>query len=110
MRELFKDYGEINTVNMLNYRSDLSGKCFIEFSDVESANKAADALKESGIEFNGENLKVNMAREKNHPDSKSGRGDRTLWVGNIDFNAEEWKLEDFFSEFGEIDKISMPRD
>ena len=38
IRILFKDYGEITQVNMLNYRADLTGKCFVEFADAEMAS------------------------------------------------------------------------
>ena len=61
MRVLFKEHGEINNVNMLNYREDLSGKCFIEYTDSVMAEKAVEALKD-GLEHNGATLKVTLAR------------------------------------------------
>ena len=73
IRTLFKDHGEINLVNMLNYRSDLSGKCFVEFTDADAAVKAAAALKDSGVDLNGQNFKVSLARQSGHKDSKRGR-------------------------------------
>jgi RNA recognition motif-containing protein len=94
---------------MLNYRSDLTGKCFVEFYDADSAAKAMEGAKE-GVELNGEQMNVNLARAKGHRDSKQGKNDRTLWVGNVDYNAEEWKLEDYFSESGEVERVNMPRD
>ena len=62
IRVLFKDYGEINSVNMLNYRADLAGKCFVEFTDADMANKAMQALGESGISHNDDTFKVSLAR------------------------------------------------
>ena len=62
IRVLFKDYGEITQVNMLNYRSDLTGKCFVEFADAEMASKCSEALAESGITHNDATFRVSLAR------------------------------------------------
>ena len=49
------------------------------------------------------------ARAKNHPDSSSGRRNRTVFVGNVDFNTEDWQIEDFASQFGEVERVSVPK-
>ena len=93
---------------MLNFRADLSGKCFVEFVDADMASKAVAAVNGS-VTHNDATFKVSLARASGHKDSKKGRQERTLWIGNVDYNTEEWKLEDYFSECGEVEKITMPR-
>ena len=62
---LFKDYGEINSVNMLNFRADLSGKCFVEFVDADMASKAVAAVNGS-VTHNDATFKVSLARASRH--------------------------------------------
>ena len=78
------------SINLLNTRIDVSGKAFIEFLNPEDAKKAVEALSKSGVSIDGSHIEVSMARPKGHPDSKTGRIGRTLYVGNLDFNIEDW--------------------
>jgi len=53
--------------------------------------------------------KVARAREEGHRDSKEGRRKRTVFVSNLNYATEEWQLEDFMSQIGEIDYVRVPR-
>ena len=108
LRSAFEQYGEIHSINVLNYRDDLEGKAFVEFVDIEGAKSAVEAT-ESGLEIDGEALGVDFARGKDHPNSKAGRQLRTVFVGNVDFACEEWKLEELFESCGTVEKVSIPR-
>ena len=34
---------------------------------------------------------------------------RTVYVGNLDYNVEEWRIEEFFNSAGQVEKITIPR-
>jgi RNA recognition motif-containing protein len=61
IRELFQEYGEIESVNIIADRvtGRPRGFCFI---DMDNAEQAISELNEK--EFGGRNLRVNLAREK----------------------------------------------
>lgn len=63
LRELFAQYGEVVSVNVIEQR----GFAFVEMSDKGDAVKAKEELNET--EFNGRNIIVNEARPKSR-DSK----------------------------------------
>lgn len=75
----------------------------------EDARKAVEALSKSGVSIDGSHINVSMARPKGHPDSKSGRIGRTLYVGNLDYNIEDWQVEEYFNQLGEVDRVTLPK-
>lgn len=73
LRELFSDYGEVSSINIITDRE--SGRSrgfgFVEM-DEEGADKAVEAL--DGKEFQERTLKVNVAKDKEKRGSGGGRG------------------------------------
>ena len=81
---------------------------FVDFENAEEATAAVDATSE-GVSIDGNHVNVQLARPKNHIDSAAGRRLRTVYVGNLDFNTEDWQLEDFFSRVGAVKEVRVPR-
>jgi cold-inducible RNA-binding protein len=69
--ELFGEYGEVESINMINDRDTgrFRGFCFIDMED-SAANEAINALNDT--EFDGRQLRVNEAR----PRTERGGGER----------------------------------
>jgi len=63
LRDLFATHGEVKSVKLINdrYTGQPRGFAFIEMED-ESAESAVTAT--DGIEFEGRNLKVNIAKPR----------------------------------------------
>ena len=63
IRELFAQHGTVQDVNLITDRHTgrSRGFCFVEMDD-EDADKAIETL--DGFEFQGRNLRVNVARER----------------------------------------------
>lgn len=76
LRELFSQYGEVLSVNVVTDRE--SGRSrgfgFVEMSDKESAQEAEKAL--NGKEFEGRPLKVNEAKPRAEGGGGRGKGRR----------------------------------
>ena len=70
LEKLFQTIGKVASVNIIkdNYTGKAKGFGFIEMSNQNDADKAADQL--NGTEFRGRSLKVNKAHDNN-----KGRGD-----------------------------------
>jgi len=60
---------------------------------------------ESGLEINGHKLYVSQSRNNNYP-----RWKRSVLIKNLNWNAEEWHLDEFFQDCGEILNIRIIRD
>ena len=76
VRDLFAEYGSIETVTMINDRETgrFRGFCFVEMEDAAAA-RAIEAL--DGEEVDGRPLKVNEARPREERgDRRSGGGGR----------------------------------
>ena len=67
-----------------------------------------EALK-GEVVVDGNSMKLTYTRPKDHPDSRLGRQLRTVYIGNLSWRLEEWQIEDFFSDCGEIDRINLPQ-
>ena len=83
----------------------MTGKAFIEFAEHDQAKAAV----EKPVSVGGQNLTADFAWSKDHPNSKLGKVMRTVYVGNLDFNTEEWKLEEYFSQDGKVERVNMPK-
>jgi RNA recognition motif-containing protein len=70
LKELFSQYGEIKDAVVIKDRdTDRSkGFGFVELSSPTEAQKACDAL--NGKEFDGRNLKVNEAKQREQRDNR----------------------------------------
>jgi len=65
LTELFAEYGEVSTVNIINdkFSGQSKGFGFIEMAKQSDAEEAIKALNESSLK--GRNIKVNQARPRN---------------------------------------------
>lgn len=76
VRELFEEYGDVESVDMINDRETgrFRGFCFVAMDDA-AADSAAEAL--NGMSFGGRELKVNEAKPReNRSGGYSGGGNR----------------------------------
>ena len=80
---------------------------FVDFETEEAAKAVLDATN-GKITIKGQSVECAAGRERGHKDSKLGKEARTLYCGNLDYNVEEWRLEEFFSEIG-VDRITIPK-
>lgn len=64
VRELFEEYGEVESVNLITDRETgrPRGFGFVEMADDDEADEAIEAL--DGADHQGRNLKVNEARPR----------------------------------------------
>jgi len=69
LQDLFKDYGEVKSVNIIvdKYSGQSKGFGFVEMESSDSATAAISALNEQ--EFGGRRLRVNEAHDKPRRDS-----------------------------------------
>ena len=65
LKELFSEFGEVNTVNLITDKvtNRSKGFAFIEMEKDSSADEAMTAL--NGKEFSGREIKVNVAKDRN---------------------------------------------
>jgi len=75
IRELFEEYGEVHTVNLITDRDTgrARGFGFVEM-ERDGGNAAISAL--DGQDFQGRNLKINEARPREPRQSRPGGGQR----------------------------------
>ena len=73
LRDLFAQYGEVSSVNIIidRYTGKAKGFGFVEMINDDEAQKAIDAL--NGFEFMGRQLRVNEAEDKPRRDGGSFR-------------------------------------
>ncbi len=66
LRELFGQYGEVETANIITDRDSgrSKGFAFVEMTDSNSAEAAIQEL--DGQEIDGRNVRVNVARPRNY--------------------------------------------
>ncbi|MFO7850124.1 MAG: RNA-binding protein [Spirochaetia bacterium] len=64
LQDLFKDYGDVQSVNIIvdRYSGQSKGFGFVEMDSAEAASAAISALNEQ--EFGGRRLRVNEANDK----------------------------------------------
>lgn len=86
LQELFAEYGEVSSANIINDRDTgrSRGFGFVEMPNDEEGQKAIDAL--NGTDFEGKTLNVNVARPKTERSDRGGfnRG------GGGGFNRERY--------------------
>ena len=69
LRNLFSEHGEVHSINLITDRDTGRPRGF-GFVEMENADAAIEAL--DGTEFEGRNLKVNVAKDR--PDRGGGGG------------------------------------
>ncbi len=77
VRELFEEYGEVESVNLITDRETgrPRGFGFVEMADDDEADEAIGAL--DGADHQGRNLKVNEARPRESRGGGGGGGGRS---------------------------------
>jgi RNA recognition motif-containing protein len=74
LKELFEAYGAVESVKIIadNYTGRSKGFGFVVMANKEEADKAIREL--DGNEFDGRNIKVNVARQREERGSSEGGG------------------------------------
>jgi len=89
-------------VIMKKYAKDAAGKnAYVLFSTKEEAEKALDL---NGSKIQNNTLRVDTAIRKQFDYTK------TIFIGNLPFNATEEELRTFFSDCGKMDNVRIVRD
>ena len=85
LEDLFKGCGEITKVNLIRDRETgrSRGFAFVEFTDSSNAQKAVDEV--NGQEFQGRQLRVNIAKEQERRTGGGGGRD-----GGRDGGRRQW--------------------
>jgi RNA recognition motif-containing protein len=76
LRDLFVQYGEVSSVNIIidRYTGQAKGFGFVEMANDDHADAAIAAL--NGTEFEGRSLRVNQAMERSDAPRRESRGPR----------------------------------
>lgn len=116
MRKLFAPYGEIVTVRFPSLQANKRRRfCYVEMKSAEEASAATelndhevDGLK---ITVAISNPALRKARDptSNAPPKPSVAG-HTVFVGQLPFKARDAEINKFFSKFGEVAQLKVPRD
>ena len=74
LERLFKDYGEITSVKVIRdkFTGRSKGFAFVEMANDEAAKNAINSL--DGNDFEGRNIKINIARERTERPGGGGGG------------------------------------
>lgn len=109
IRSLFDNYGTIMSVRFPSLKFNTHRRfCYVQFSDANSAHKAA-------AELDGELVgKFTLQVKISNPAKKNERSgamyeDREVFVKGLDFNkVDEKELREMLAEFGTIEKVRLP--
>ncbi|KAI5359678.1 Putative RNA recognition motif domain, tetratricopeptide-like helical domain superfamily [Septoria linicola] len=110
IRSLFKSYGEIVSVRLPSLKFNSRRRfAYVQFLTTEMANAAAKAM--DGKKLDGMHTLLAKIAD---PDAKKQRGGaasegREIIVKNSDREASEQQVRDFFSQYGEIERINLVR-
>lgn len=112
IREFFKDCGELTDIFWLKDRDtgNFKGCGFVTFENKESACKAIEL---NGTEFMGRELRLDFAKPRPGGDRKTPRkgresrplsekpeGCNTVFCGNLSFDIDDTKVQEFATEAG----------
>ena len=81
------------------------GRCFFNVGSDDLGDQLIAKFGEEGVEVNGHKLMVNYGRNPNFPKWR-----RSIYCANLNWNCEEWHLDEFFQDCGEILSIRIVRD
>lgn len=123
----FEEFGELSGVRVITDRDSgrSKGYGYVEFTQVDSAVQALEAM--NGTMIDGRYIRVDFSlprQPKNDGFTPQQRsfdraqryGDtpkepsKTLFVGNVSFNADESMLSELFQDYGTITAVRLPTD
>ena len=106
LEEFFGKFGTIVKSKMLPKNERFAGKYWVAFED---AAHAADALTELGenATIGGQNVDVKLSEPRTKREPRPDNSKRTVYVGNLSFRVEDWQLEDYFMQFGEVQTVRL---
>lgn len=124
IKQLFKPYGSVQCVRFRSMKvvpgevstalAKRAGRKLVEGSSLNayvvfsSLNEAEDSLCLNGKLFHGRHLRVDVIAGANEESSKNIQ--RSVFVGNLPFSADEEKLREVFSVCGEVESVRIVRD
>ena len=102
-------YSQYGAVKSLRLRTEMGSKIFskkikkdcksfIAFVVFENAENAEKSIQLNGFKLLENHLRVNMANKKNEAFGSKG----TIFVGNLQFEATESEIHDYFKQVGKI--------
>ncbi|KAI5950942.1 PRP24 [Candida jiufengensis] len=114
VKEMFESVGPLVSIRFPSQLRNRTRRfCYIQFVNHENAQKAIalyDGLKYKDGNFNRESTwVVKYSEPQENKDRNSPMSERKIRVTNISFSITEDELKNEFSEFGEIDSISLPK-
>jgi nucleolin len=122
LKSEFDQFGEISSARVMFDRTTQKSRGFgyVEFANVEDATKAVEAM--NGKEIDGREINVNFASARPAP-TEGARQDRakqfndkpsdpskTLFVGNLSFQADENTIYETFGEYGSVQSVRLITD
>jgi squamous cell carcinoma antigen recognized by T-cells 3 len=111
IRDLFQPYGEIVSVRFPSLKANKHRRfCYVEFKISSQAHAALALNGQTKDELELTVAISNPAVKKERDNAHSSAGGRAIFIGQLPFKATESDIEEVFSQYGEIEKIRMPRD
>lgn len=105
--EKLKDHGltgELNYKTAAETQDERGGVCYLTVSSDEAGEKLKNEIYPEGIQIGEHNLELNFLRNRYWL-----KWTRTIFIGNLNWNAEEWHIEEFFQDCGDIMEIRIAR-
>lgn len=109
IRNLLRPYGEIISVRFPSLQKNKRRRfCYVEFK-LPSEAQAATEL--DGKEIDGLQIVVKVSNPAvRHARTETNDDGRKIFVGQLPFKANAEEVESFFSQFGKLDNIRVPKD
>jgi len=108
LEEFFGKYGEIQKSKMLPKTDRFASKYWVALETPEAVEKCLAELGEE-TEIAGQSVKVSLSEFRERP-ARQDRSKQTIFVGNLNWRVEDWQLEDFFMQFGDVTQIRLIKD
>ena len=90
------------------------GKAWVAYDSQELAQKVVQELggEDGTFEFNGVESRLMIADWERVLKRKEIHNERmrTIYVGNLNFRLEDWQLEDYFIQFGQVNRVHLSKD
>lgn len=110
MKELFVEFGEVVEVRFPSLQFNTHRRfCYVQFPN---AQQAQAATKLDGVRVND---KYDLIAKISNPSIKQDRhgaiyDGREVYVGNLNWRANEQEVKELFSTHGTIERVRIPRD